>query len=69
MGLFDKKSHKEEPALKKKIKNSAPAFKNAKEENRRNLGIFQIFNPPLLIFNLDILEQVNRNGGSNKVAR
>jgi regulator of ribosome biosynthesis len=54
MGLFDKKSHKEEPALKKKIKNVAPTFKNAKEESRRNL---------------DILDQVNRNQGSAKVSR
>jgi len=50
MGLFDKKSHKEEPALKKKIKNVATSFKNAKEENRRNLGIFQIINQTLLTF-------------------
>jgi regulator of ribosome biosynthesis len=54
MGLFDKKSHKEEPTLKKKIKNVAPTFKNAKDENRRNL---------------DILDQVNKNQGSAKVSR
>ena len=39
--MFDKKSHKEEPELKKKRKNAAPTFGNAKEENKRNLGIFQ----------------------------
>jgi len=54
MGLFDKKAHKEEPELKKKRKNTAPTFGNSKEENKRNL---------------DILDQVNKNQGSNKVGK
>lgn len=38
MGMFDKKAHKEEPEMKKKRKNNPTTFKNAKEENRRDLG-------------------------------
>jgi len=52
MGLFDKKSHKEEPALKKKRKNTPTHFSNAKDENKRDL---------------DILEQVARNQGAQRV--
>jgi hypothetical protein len=38
MGLFDKKAHKEEPELRKKRKNSTPAFKNTDAERKRDLG-------------------------------
>jgi regulator of ribosome biosynthesis len=54
MGMFDKKSHKEEPEIRKKRKNVATHFGSAKEENRRDL---------------DILEQVVRNQGSQKVSK
>ena len=37
-GLFDKKAHKEEPDVRKKVRNTAPTFKNTKDENKRNLG-------------------------------
>jgi len=53
-GLFDKKAHKEEPDVRKKVRNTAPTFKNTKDENKRNL---------------DILEYVEKSGGSKKVAK
>ena len=38
MGMFDKKAHKEEPAIVKKRKNTGTHFGDAKAENRRDLG-------------------------------
>jgi len=52
MGLFDKKAHKEEKAVKKKIKNTPTDFRNAKDENKRNLEILQL---------------VSKNQGSQRV--
>jgi len=54
MGMFDKKAHKEEAEVKKKRKNTATYFATAKDENKRDL---------------DILEQVARNQGSQRVSR
>lgn len=56
-GYYDEKSHKLEPEMKKKMRVEFTPARNAKEETKRNMGKFFIFQWLISIFrNIEFYE-------------